>query len=318
MASIVTTEQLKETFRLSKSLFPAKIKELDLIVEYYEFLCNPINAQVIRSEVYENSMSITNVRSRIQTKKNLLVSFVSSDIAESIHSKYKAQITSKFLVPLGYDAIAFQRQSVNKGYTLKQGLATKSNMEMGKNLQFNPFEISITISGYKSPLLAILEQNKHVKAVFVESVDRLARNLGLTIDLLDYCALHKISIYVGSNLMNRGIGRATLLLLAVFAEFELTSKQTSYSSDLLNVIKFEKGLIEFDALNDGEIKLFNNLQFVEQSSVFEKSAELSYKYIQNYENKTLTKNGKRKANNPLLYANAKEIMKIVANEEEQE
>jgi len=318
MASIVTIEQLKQTFRLSKSLFANSVKELDLLVEYYDYLCNPVNAQIIRSEVYSNSMSITNVRSRITTKKNLLLAFLTTDITDSVHSKYKAQITSKFLVPLGYNAIAFQRQSVDKGYTLKQGLAAKSNLEMGKTLGFSPKEISITISGYKSPLLAILEQNTHVKAVFVESVDRLARNLGLTIDLLDYCALHKISIYVGSNLMNRGIGRATLLLLAVFAEFELTSKQTSYSSDLLNVIKFEKDLIGFDALSDSEIKLFNNLQFVEISSVYSKSAELAHKYIQNYENETLTNNGRRKANNLELYSNAKEIMNIIATEDNTE
>jgi hypothetical protein len=315
---VITTEILNKTFRLSKSLFPTSIKELDLITEYYDYLSNPVNAQVIRSEVYNNSMSITNVRSRIQTKKNLLLAFLSTDLAESIHSKYKANIVSKFLIPLGYNAIAFQRQSVDKGYTLKQGLAAKSNEEMGKTLGFIPFSISITISGYKSPLLAILEQNTHVKAVFVESVDRLARNLGLTIDLLDYCALHKISIYVGSNLMNRGIGRATLLLLAVFAEFELTSKQTSYSSDLLNVIKFEKDLIDYSALSDSEIKLFNNLQFVEISSVYSKSAELAYKYINNYETEALTSNGKRKANNLELYSNAKEIMKIIANEDNTE
>ena len=315
---LLTIEQLKQTFRLSKSLFASSIKELDIINEYYEFLCNPENAQIVRSEVYEYSMSITNVRSRIQTKKNLLLAFVSEDLAESIHSKYQMKIVSKYSIPLIYNALAFQRQSVDKGYTLKQGLAAKSNMEMGKTLGFHPFDVSITISGYKSPLLAILEQNTHIKAVFVESVDRLARNLGLTIDLLDYCALHKISIYVGSNLMNRGIGRATLLLLAVFAEFELTSKQTSYSADLLNVIKFEKDLIPFSALSDSEIKLFNNLQFVEVSSVYSKSAELAYKYIQNYENKTLTSNGRRKANNLELYSNAKSIMKIVADEDNTE
>jgi hypothetical protein len=243
------------------------------------------------------------------SKKWVKNAFESSMIAS--HQIYKSDTNTNISISEEFNALAFMRESVDKGYKLKQKIAQVSNENLAKSFGFNPFSVKMTISGYKSPLLAILENNEHIKAVFVESVDRLSRNLSLTLDLLDYCSLHKVEIYVGSSLMNRGVGRVTLLLLAVFAEFELTAKQTSYSLDLMNVIKFELDLIKFNELTDSEIKLFNNLQFVEKAQVFEKALNLSEKYINRYESRKTDKNGRLLANNTQLYENAQLIIKLL-------
>ena len=255
--------------------------------------------------------------SQLNNKLDNIVKWICDKVdINSSHEKYRQNIVSGLTIPVKYNALAFMRESVDKGFQLKQSLASKSNEDLAKSLGFLPYSIKLTISGYKSPLLAILEKNPQIKAVFVESVDRLSRNLALTIDLLDYCSINGIQIYVGSSVMNRGVGRATLLLLSVFAEFELTSKQTSYSKELLNVIKLELKIIKPVDMTDSELKLFNNLQFIEQESVFKKALALSSKYKYHYENETMikTKLGfRRKANNIDLYNNSNEIIKLLSD-----
>lgn len=306
---ILTIAFIQSTFRMSKSTFITAIQGLKM--QYYEYLMNTDNHQEVREMVYNNDRSITNVKTSIRSKIKYIENTLTNEVIKATHKKYRANIISNKKIPKDKTALAFQRASVNKGFKLKQGLAAKSNEAMAIAQGYKPHSIKLVISGYNSPLLAILQLNTHIKAVFVESVDRLSRNMALTIDLLDYCSLHDIQIYVGSSIMNRGIGRCTLLLLAVFAEFELTAKQTSFSEDLLNVIKFELKVIEFGTLSDSEKKLFNNLQFVEKSSVYEKAIALSEKYTFEYDHKVLNKAGKRKANNIKLYDNAKKILSLL-------
>lgn len=309
----ITTDVLIETFKLTKTKFKARVQELDLCKEYYIFLSEPQNSYLIKSIVYNDTLSITNVNSRISARISNLSSVISTELKEATHKKHKAEIKNNTLIPLEFDALAFMRESVNKGFELKQNIAQQSNEHFASQLGYNPFSIKLTVSGYKSPLLAILQKNEQIKAVFVESVDRLSRNLGLTIDLLDFCSLNKVKIYVGTSIMNRGVGRVTLLLLSCFAEFELTAKQTSYSNDLYNVARFELDLIAFDELSESEIKLFNNLQFVERDHVFEKMVALSVKYKNAYENKKTDKRGRRLANNVELYDQSLKIIHLLTN-----
>ena len=316
----INYEQYFEFQGLGAIKFASTVLELPNTEEIYETfyrVLHQLNNNNYKTTVlveYKNrgiTFKKSNVLSTLSSKIRNLEKELRKEIKDSIHSKYRANITSKITIDEEFNALAFMRESVNKGFQLKQSLAQSSNESMAIALGYNPSSIKLTVSGYKSPLLAILEKNKHIKAVFVESVDRLSRNLSLTIDLLDYCSINKVKIYVGSNIMNRGVGRATLLLLSVFAEYELTAKQTSYSNDLLNVIKLELDLIEPSDMSDSELKLFNNLQFVERDSVFSKAGALAYKYKEMYENKTLNSAGKRRANNEDLYNNANEILKLL-------
>ena len=306
-------ELIRIVFFLNKKAFLHKIESREL--EVYEFLLSEkTNDYSILRMIFQDIWHKGTIQRKANNQINWIAQTLTDEIKQSIHSKYKQTITSKVGIPQEFNALAFMRESVNKGYELKQSLAQSSNENMALQLGFKPYPIKLTVSGYKSPLLAILEKNTHIRSVFVESVDRLSRHLGLTIDLLDYCSLNNIKIYVGSNIMNRGVGRATLLLLAVFAEYELTSKQTSYSDELLNVIKLELRIITPDIMTDSELKLFNNLQFVEQEGVFKKAIALAGKYINDYDSKIMIKTKKgerRKANNDLLYANAKEIIKLL-------
>lgn len=310
---VITADLLKDTFRLTISKFKARIQEMELCNDYYTYLCDDQNEYNIQKIVYDSNISITNVRSRIKARINALSSNISQELKKATHLKYKITIVNKTTIPEEFNALAFMRESVNKGYDLKQKVAQHSNETFARLMGFNPYSIKLTVSGYKSPLLAILQKNAQINAVFVESVDRLSRNLALTIDLLDYCSINKIKIYVGTSIMNRGVGRVTLLLLSCFAEFELTAKQTSYSNDLLNVAKFELDLIAFDQLSDSEIKLFNNLQFVERDHVFEKMVALSIKYVTDYDTKRTDRRDRRIANSEHLYNQAHEILHLLTD-----
>lgn len=193
------------------------------------------------------------------------------------------EINSKIEIPEEYNAVGMLRQSVDKGYELKQGLAGESIENTAERMGYDCYMTPVlTVSGWFSPVLELLKNNTHIKAVFVESVDRLARNINLTVNLVDYCMKNKIKIYAGSQVMNRGISKVTLHVMAIFAEFELVAKQTQFSSKLPNVIKFELNMMDYDDLNDEEKKLANILQYVEQPEVFRKAIEVSHKYIERY------------------------------------
>ena len=311
MANQITINELTEQYNEIKNSSVSnsnKTECLRVVIENLE-----LSIEDVKNAVGQLGIDVV-YWSKVINKKWVKNAFDEAFVLDSEHSIHKFDIESSVDISKEYNAIAFQRESVNKGYTLKQGLAQKSNENMAKSLGYNPFSVKLTVSGYTSPLQAIIERNTQLEAIFVESVDRLSRNLSLTIDLLDYCSLHKIKIFVGSSLMNRGIGRVTLLLLAVFAEFELTAKQVTYSGSLLNVIKFELNQIEFIELSEKEKKLFYNLQFVEIDQVFEKALKLATKYTFEYENKVKNVRGKLKANNPELYSNAQQIIKLLTEE----
>jgi len=211
------------------------------------------------------------------------------------------------------NAIAIIRQSVDKGFTDKQDLAEKMQLEHAKRLNLTPYIYRVTQSGFDIALYCIqfLKDNKHVKFVLVESVDRLSRNVENLVLLLRYCMINQITILVNGQIANRGQNRLLTLMLGVFADYEITQKQTAFSHQSLNVVKFELGLKPFSDLSDKEITLLTKMQNVTQDDYLAKIFQKASKYIYNYEKEIVNDNGKRKANNVKLYNNALEVVNLI-------
>jgi hypothetical protein len=204
----------------------------------------------------------------------------------------------------------------DKGFTDKQDLAEKTQLEHAKRLNLTPYIYRVTQSGFDIALYCIqfLKDNKHVKFVLVESVDRLSRNvenLVLLLRLLRYCMINQITILVNGQIANRGQNRLLTLMLGVFADYEITQKQTAFSHQSLNVVKFELGLKPFSDLSDKEITLLTKMQNVTQDDYLAKIFQKASKYIYNYEKEIVNDNGKRKANNVKLYNNALEVVNLI-------
>jgi hypothetical protein len=109
-------------------------------------------------------------------------------------------------------------------------------LEHAKRLNLTPYIYRVTQSGFDIALYCIqfLKDNKHVKFVLVESVDRLSRNVENLVLLLRYCMINQITILVNGQIANRGQNRLLTLMLGVFADYEITQKQTAFSHYTIN------------------------------------------------------------------------------------
>ena len=208
------------------------------------------------------------------------------------------------------DTLIIVRQSVNKGYTDKQDTAEHTNLKYAEERGFKPYVHRVTKSGFHivKDTLQILTDNPNIKYIMAESIDRLARNSYDLHQLLDFAMKNRIEIYNNNQLANRGSSLLLTQVLGVFAEFELKSKITSFSKDVLNVVKFELGHLQYNDLTASEQTFLKKMQHVDKDFFLTKAYLNAKKYNKNYITEALSEDNKRLANNPKLNDMAIETM----------
>lgn len=309
-------QSIYELMKLDKSEF---IKMSDLsknIIHTFEQIAN--NEEILTNffnYVKQDNTSIqkANLKSNIVTRIKWLSKYYSIRSEHLKISKY--QVKKIFKYTKNIVALIVARQSVDKGYTHKQDFAVQNGIRYAEqnNLVYDILRTTATGLTFASKLRSICENNTQIKHLFLESADRLSRNILDCALFLDYCSKNRISIYINGQLMNRGQNRLLLFTSIIFADKQLTDNQTTFNNISYNLVKFELGLLEHSCLNDEEKKLFDKMQNVTTRDFLIKTMQLSEKYVNNYESGEIKKNGTRKANNESHYNKAKEIIELVKN-----
>ena len=256
-----------------------------------------------------------NLKSNLKTRINWINKH--TEFKTNILDKKAYQIKKVYQFSKNIVALVVARQSVDKGYSDKQDLAVSNGIRYAKqnNMKYEIFRTTHSGLTFASLIKEICRTNPNIHHIFLESADRLSRNMLDCALFLDYCAKNRISIYINGQVMNRGQNRMLLFTSIVFADKQLTDNQTLFNNVSYNLVKFELGLISYDCLNDKEIQLFDKMQNVTVRDFLIKTMNLSIKYIDNYENKTTKKNGVRFANNEDHYKKALEIVEMVKQSE---
>lgn len=167
------------------------------------------------------------------------------------------------------------------------------------------------LSGYYSPtLIKRLFKETSVQVVYIDRVDRLGRNVLALLDLLDYCLRNKKDIRTSEGSIIRGFGYIQSVIMGLFAEFELLSKQTKFSYYLIEVVKFELGLIAFDDMSDKAEKLFRLGRFSAKEDFLNKAYDFASKVVA--EKDKTDKNGKRLHGEEILKS-ALEVIELLDN-----
>ena len=140
-----------------------------------------------------------------------------------------------------YDSIIFLRQSVkNDNYKARYNFMEKTLTQFSTANNHNAQTVFYQdLSGYWS-YRYIMEylQLPHIKAIYVNEISRLSRNVEGYIFITKYAYENGKEIYLNNTLITEGNGYISGLVQAIFSEFELLSKQNNFSKYLDEVALF--------------------------------------------------------------------------------
>jgi len=227
-------------------------------------------------------------------------------IAETIEEKTESVLSSIRSLSIDPKAKAFVwlRQSIaRKEFQNRHTVMGNTLLKFAENLGYKDIhtEFQADLSGFDShELILEILSLPEMESMFAGQIDRIARNLEGYMMITQYAYDNHKRIYLNSTLISEGTGYISGLVQAIFGEFDLLSKQTSFSHYMHEVALFLTGKIKkSEMVNPKAIKLITLARFVDRVAFLEKLQDKAIGIMDKYDKKEKNKNGSLKVSKEL-------------------
>lgn len=209
-------------------------------------------------------------------------------IAEDVEN-----LTYKLVAPEEADLICYSRQSIKDNKNLGGYRAGFVSMLRSATQTFDILKICLWfdqgLSGYCSNLGALLMT--YDADLMIYDLSRAFRKAVEMSHVLLMCYNLNVRLYMMGDDISEGSGLIMALIMSVFTEYDLSTKQTSLSNEHEDIVKALLGLIEYTKLADEVLKTFQLTRFVGRAPYLLKLKQKCKAIIEN-------KDAKNKANKP--------------------
>lgn len=283
--------------------FTELVKEAlrDISIELDTTMSNLVSELV--SEIIGQRELLVEIYSKNRKTQDLIENFVDRT--------FETYIEGIEAIETKMEAIIYLRQSIKNDKFISRYDRMNNSLTNYARTKFDDEKIDTVfyqdLSGYWSfeKVIAFLKSDS-VKALYVSEVTRLSRNIDGYLAIVNYAYKNHKKIYLNNLNIVRGSGYLSGLILAIFAEMELLSKQTSFSNYMLEVAQFLNETITFDQIKNRKArKLASLAKFADQEEFITKMID---KAIEVLTVKKADKNGVVKKSSKLMIDVANSVL----------